>query len=568
MQRFVESAIIDPKLFQKIDLSNSLKEKLGKLQRKLDTDSKKLVEAATEANRSAWEVPISMYDVKNANGRNYPRSLWERVINEQRHVWEGSPMLADHPSDDSDGDPSRICGVWLEGRVADDGYVYGTFLPSGSLGRDMEEHLRNGLKAGTSSSGFGDLLRDGCTVDPESFLIERLSDWVLTPSQGTYFTYEETSNEVKNASDSRFGESANKQESVVIEENKSMKLTKLEEKKFRRDMKDFLEDAQSISDPQERLKEFEEILSYLEEGAVPDLREDIENKINEERQVIKTQLEESTKIKEQLGVETADDLKKKLDGILEDVNNISKETQDWENIAKALQEKLDKVRGELKERPTPAYVTHLRANIKKLHLEKKKVAEAHAAIMQDLEEKYNKVKENLLGAKTRIKGLREQVAEKEKSIKSLEEKVTRIQQRAKVAEKKVADTEKEYNEYKVKIEESNKPKLMASPADQIAKHMNFREGESVENYWADLVSRHGADIKPFAQKIRSCKTVREAMAFYMKILPVLNEGADYEAARIPESVAFTGNERAAMLEKVGVHFEKPDSTKRLPKGWQ
>lgn len=559
MQKFIETVSIDARLIKKVELSNQLKEKLA-----IALKERKLVEAAG-SELSAWEVPISKYDEVNANGRIYPRALWERVLGEQKHIWEGAPMLADHPSGDSDGDPSRICGIWLEARMGNDGYVYGTFVPSGSLGKDMQEHLRNGLRAGTSSSGFGELLTDGKTVDPNTYMIERLSDWVLTPSQGTYFTYEAATRETKNASDSqRLGESANKQESVV-RENVSMKVTKLEEKKFRKDMEAFLEDAQKLSDPQDRLREFEEILSYFEEGVAPDLKESVTAKINEQKLEIKKVLEEAAKLSTELGIATAEDLKEKLTNIAEDAAVLQSEATDWKAIATTLQEKLDKAREELQNRPTPAYVTHLRGKLKKLYTERKDAAEAQAAARAKIEEASKKKDALLEAIDAEISEYKNKVTEQSKVHASLRSQIERLQTRAVTAEKKLQESEAAFKEYKSRAEAA--PKLEESPGASIARYMNFREGDQVDSYWADLVVRHGADIKIYERKIRSAKTVREAMAIYLKILPMLNESVEYENARLPESVGISLVERAELLEKNGARLTVTDTNDRLPPGW-
>lgn len=559
LQKLVETVSIDSKLFKKIELSGSLKEKaLASLK------GQHLEEAAADVP-TAWEVPISKYDEENANGRIYPKALWERVINEQRHVWEGAPMLADHPSGESDGDPSRICGIWLEARIAPDGYVYGTFVPSGSLGKDMQEHLRNGLRAGTSSSGFGELMHDSKTVDPSTYMIERLSDWVLTPSQGTYFTYEAATRETKNASDSRLGESVNKQESVVRESVNTMKITKLEEKKFRRDMEAFLEDAQKIGDPQDRLREFEEILTYFEEGAAPDLKDRVAQKITEQRELIKTQLAEVEKLQSELGIKSTSDLKEKLTSIAEDADVLAKEATDWKKVATSLQKKLDEAREELAARPTTAYTSHLRSKLKKLYNEKRKVEEEIAAQQAKLREASVKKTKVLEAVDAEIVGYKTTIAEKDKRITHLSRQIERLQAGNAAAEAKIKEVEAAFKAYKENAEAA--PKLMESPSDSISRYMNFREADKVDNYWADLAVRHGESIKAYEKKIRSAKTVREAMAVYMKILPMLNEGVEYEAARLPESVSLSLKERGKILEKKGVKLTATDIIDRLPEGW-
>ena len=569
-QRFIETANIDNKLIRKLE-SKELQEKLSHLPVPL---RESIIDGKGASAISGWEVPISKYGVVNANGRDYPKALWDRVVNEQQQIWKGSPMLADHPAGDSDGSPQNICAVWLEARVGapepdGSGYVYGTLVPSGRLGEDLQDHLSKGLRAGTSSSGFGDLMSDGKTVDPKTFLIERLSDWVLTPSQGTYFTYEASTRETKNASDSeRIGESANKSENVVKEKNTMSKLTKLEEKKFRKDMEIFLEDASKITDPQEQLKEYQEILSYLEEGAVPDLREQIESKIEEKRNEIKTLLEESRKMREELGVEGVEDLKKKLTVIAEDTDLLKEENKDWKSVSKSLQKKIDVLREEMKARPTEAYTNHLKSKINSLRAslrEKEEViSKKDKSIKESQEKNDNLVKqlEEKFGSTSNVvKEQRTLLEKKASEISSLKKKIREATERA----EKIAE---DYASYRKKIKEGNAPKIAPSPTESIKKYLNFRETDKVESYWTDLYLRHGEEIMKYEGKIRSAKTVREAMAMYMRVLPLLGESQEIDAMRLPESSSISRKERAEMLEKTGMEIEGTDITDRLPQGWK
>lgn len=560
MERFVESVSIDPRLIKKFEVTNELKEKISSLH-----SDNKLTESIIKEGKTAWEVPISKYDIENANGRVYSKKLWENVVGSQRDRWFGSPMLEDHPNGESDGDPGKICGVWLEARIGNDGYVYGTFIPSGRKGRDLEEHLKNGLRAGTSSSGFGELLNDNRTVDPESFTIERLSDWVLTPSQGTYFTYEETDNEAKNASDSRFGESANKQESVVKEKTIMSSIAKLEEKKFRRDMDAFLEAATSMEDPQARLVEFEEILSYLEEGAAPDLKERVVEKIEEEKAFIQKQLKEAADLRKELKVESLADIKTRIGENKKLVETSKKESTDWEAIATILQEKLDKLRADIQGRPTEAYVGYLKGKIKKQYGEKrdivKQMEEAKKAAAARVVKKHELVEK----MSAELGAAQQHISKREDKIEALQEQITRLQTRLGEATRELESSSKAFNEFKSQADA--KPKLMGRPADAIARYTDFREFDEIKSYWADLAIRHGQDIHPYKERILSCKTLREAQALYLKVLPMLNESLEVEAARLPESVSISRKERKEMLTEAGVHLTDIDSVDRLPQGW-
>lgn len=137
-----------------------------------------------------WRIPIAHYDVKNLNGRIYPRELWENVMNNQRDAWCGLCGLSDHPVNDNDPGLFRDQAVvWHDMDLDDQATVFGYASFVGPYGHLAQEILNHHGRVGTSSSGFGDVNRVTSIVDPKTFQIERLADLVLNPSQGTYGTY-------------------------------------------------------------------------------------------------------------------------------------------------------------------------------------------------------------------------------------------------------------------------------------------------------------------------------------------------------------------------------------------
>ena len=407
LTRFTESACFSNKFIKKAD-SVTLRESLTRTPLKLK-------EAVNPEETEGWWVPVSYYGKKNGNGRIYGKRLWENVINNQRDSFISGPMLADHPAGDSDGNPKDICGVWLDAKIdpPDEngiGLVWGLLVPSGHLGEDLKDHLRNGLRIGTSSSGFGKLLRDGETVDPDTYQIERLADWVLQASQATYFGYDENHNVI----DKSIHESMNNTSFPVEDEYKikesivrDSKFTKLEEKKFRRDMESFLKDADNIKDPQERLAEFKEIRSYFEEGVCSDLKEKVEQKIAEEEKEIKRILEESIELKEKLGIENAKDLKQKLTRICDNTKLAEKEAKDWKAISEQLQAKLDEANTNLSKRPTEDYVSFLQNRVTDLINEKTSHDKESTDIVKKLTEAYSALKESKESLDKEVASLRE-----------------------------------------------------------------------------------------------------------------------------------------------------------------
>ncbi len=555
LKRFTETFSIDSKLFKHQEISTSLQEKIN--------SSKKLTETlATTHSKTVWEVPISKYDVENANGRVYSKKLWENVINNQRNLWEGSPMLSNHPVDDSDGSPSDICGVWLDARIAEDGYVYGQFIPSGQKGAEMEDHLRNGLRAGTSSSGFGELMRDGKTVDPSSYQIERLSDWVLNPSQGTFFTYEAKKENIENNGVDSIKESSDK----IKEGVSSVKISKLEEKKFRKDIEAFLQETNQIEDITLRLAELEEILTYFKEGVAPDLKEKVEAKLIAEKEAMVSTVKESKILEEELGVKDSQDLKKKLGKIVNEVDILKEDALDWQAVSEKLQEKVLALKEKLQQRPTEAYVEHLRNRNKNLFSENNRLS-VELQKEEQFKEQLEKNKKAALDKLTKtISKYKETIALLEKesatSVEKLEKVLQEKDQQINNLQEELKESAKAFDAFK----ESLTTPVVTRASNEIKPFVSFREEEKIDSYWADLVMRHGIDIKPFEERIRGAKTLQEAMSVYMKVLPVLNESVEYYDAKLVESISLGKKERKKILESKGM---KIDSTthEKLPKGW-
>ena len=603
---FIESASIDHRLLRKAE-SSELRESLQKcpvkLRESVDTDA------------NGWWVPVSFYNKKNGNGRIYGKELWENVINNQRETWVGAPMLADHPSGDSDGSPKDICGVWLDAKMDKPnrdgiGLVYGLLMPSGTLGRDLKDHLSNGLKIGTSSSGFGRLMSDGCTVYPNTYTIERLSDWVLNPSQGTFFAYDESDDDIEDRSIRESNETENKIQKNTIKENvvkdSSSKLTKLEEKVFRRNMESFLESASKIEDPQERLNELNDIKSYLEEGACSDLKEKVEQKIAEEEAFIATALKEKIELKNELNIESTKDLKEKLTKIVEDAQVLDQEAKDWKKISEKLQSRYSEASKELKSRPTVAYVEFLKEKNEKINSALNESSKKSETIIKDLTSAYKALKEenqktvnSLAESTNKVSALEKQVEslnfygnnvslakrKLEKDATVLNEKIgayeSSIDNLQKTVESQRAHIEKLTKEadslreslakkdeiVKVLMKEARQSQLKVQKVANLVERKSKEESSTeITDYYDSLYEAYGNAIVPYEKTIKGCLTLAEAKkVFYTRILQKLPESVEISNLLMSESLYTDADKKAEVLK--GTKFERPGIVDRLPKGW-
>lgn len=278
--------------------------------------------ASTE--RKYYKFPIGRYGNVNANNRVYTRKLWENVMMNQQDVWKGLCGLCDHPEGDSPGYFRDSSIVWLDMEIGDDGIVYGIGTFVGPYGHLAQEIIDCGGKIGFSSSGFGEVGPDK-VVNPATYQIERVADIVLNPSQSVYgdntamnLEYNK-STPVAGTGEGTTGslhESAPKS-SIIHEKEKSMTasainpqaegqkapgLSKAEEKAFVKYVNSFLKEADSIKNPSDRLKEIAEILETFDEGAAPDLRKMVEEKLVTERGKLETMIRETVEFTEEFGV--------------------------------------------------------------------------------------------------------------------------------------------------------------------------------------------------------------------------------------------------------------------------
>lgn len=615
LTRFVESFSCSNKLIKKVD-SSVIRESLSKIPTRIR-------ESISSDVPEGWWVPISHYgNYKNGNGRIYNKKLWDNVINTQRDTYIGSPMLCDHPEGDKDGNPKDICGVWLDCKMGQAncdgvGIVYGLLIPSGRLGEDLKDHLKNGLKVGTSSSGFGKLMNDNMTVDPDTYQIERLADFVLTPSQGTYFSWDESSNTIEDKIHESMDDEetsmyeSNTNNNVIIKENKvkDPKFTKLEEKKFRRDMESFLESANEIKDPQARLAEFKEIKSYLEDGICPDLKEKVEQKIAEEEEAIKKILQESVIMKEELGIESTRELKEKLTQICQDTKNAEKEAKDWKSISEQLQQKIAELKEELEDRPTNEFMDFQRTKINQLSEQMNKHDADSSKVVVQLTQAYKELKEAYDRTVTNLKNMTassdcliEEVKELKESLDTMTSEKEALAEKLESTEKSLKENtdrlykaqalfNKERARYVESVNENTKLKALNEKMDtkvsslsREIKNAQFslresaqreREAKRVreqkdmsetEKFYESLYKQYGNEIVPYKERIAGAKTIAEAKSyFYKKVVENLRDSKAVEEMRLPESWAIEPEDRVRTMK--GAKFVKESPIERLPKGW-
>ena len=536
---------------------------------KLSESTKKYFEdhpVATLEGKTVWRFPVSRYDFLNDNNRYYEKRLWERVINEQREAYQGNVGLADHPKDDDAGSFKEQAIVWLAmGLDESNKVVWAEGIFVGPHGRLAEEILEAGGKVGFSTSGFGELEEGNKSkVRWDSYQLERPADLVLNPSQKVYGRYDMKVPKNKDGITHEATETKNNGKEELKENtpmSTEVKLSKLEERKFRRDVGVFLEEASKITDPQERLGQLNEILAYFAEGIAPDLKKEVETKVNEAKVSIEKAIKEHTKLVETFGVDNVDQVKEGIKKVAVDTQLFERDASEWKQIAEGLQDKVQKLNAIIATRPTvEAYKTSLAFSTRMKETFKSKETE----LLNTIKELQIKIKKQSLIEEQMIKELAN-ISGDNKKLKEYSSKLYdySVRMREKVLEFKAqAQAEQEvFNE-----EKEAKARIAVEPVKHSNEMFeNFNENSDVKAYYKDLIRRHGTAIEPFKEKILSSKTLNEAMKRYIDIMAELDSD---KTSRITD--ALDPEERQKIIEsqtnsRIKV---KSDFEKRLPEGWE
>lgn len=572
-----------------------------------DNVIKKLREEGISSERKLWKFPVSRFGNVNGNGRIYTEQLWRNVINNQRDTWQGGCGLADHPMDDADpGQFKTSAIVWLD-MIIDTAnkliWAIGTFV--GEYGRLAQEIIEAGGRVGFSSSGFGETLSDGKTVDPDTYIIERVADIVTNPSQSVFgdISSEQSYNpgNVEYSKQTRESVEASPKSKIIEGKERHMKvdavnmdegktanvgsatLSKLERKVIEKQVETMLNETDNSANPMEKLTEVNELLKLVKESNDEELINKVQEKLEKTHAELTTLVEsasnatkefgdlnemvENTKKNLQIGVllnEQVSDYKELCEGLTTRNRELAKQNAILESKLALKENHIAKTEKTVKDEKIAEgkVIADLRAKLKEAT---SNLAEAEMKVAaltkgnKKMESENGVLRTRLNHVMSNLKIANESLAKKDKENKNLLEsknsyrqQVIRLQQTIKENESTLAEEKQKFEEYK----QMNKPKFDFEPAqiESVSKYLNIRESKGlvVENYWNDLVSQYGEAVKPFERQIRGAKTYREAFDAFLKYLPRIDESAGQaEAASWDEGVG-TYRERQQNLEDAGM----------------
>lgn len=428
----------------------------------------KLRERGVSLNeRKIYRVPVGRWDNINGNRRRYTKKLWENVMNNQQSAWKGLCGLADHPS--ADNDPGSIKNssiVWLGMELDDvEKIVYGIGTFVGALGHMFQEIIDAGGRVGFSSSGFGEIMADGQTVNPDTYQIERLADVVLNPSQEVYgeiadeqrglgnIEYEKQTAVVNESITSN-----NLKESVNMEENtKTSILSKVEEKAFRNYVKAFIEDTNSIKSPNDQLKELKSINEMFAEGVAPDLKASLEEKIAAKQAELEAIIEEAVTMKEELGVDSLEEITEGTKRVIEEGAELARQVENYKAIIEGMTEKTKELTTKVTEleesnNANSAKVAELEKENSTLNEAVKNLSVKITVQEAEALEKAGKISE---ADAAKIAELTAKLEESQKAIEESKATKFRIDESIHVSELKLADAEKENKELSEALAKAN-----------------------------------------------------------------------------------------------------------------
>lgn len=498
------------------------------------------VEGTARKCIAAYEVSISRYDYLNENGRIYSKRLWENVINNQKHIWEGSFGLMDHP-EKSGSVKDRFC-VWGDMRLDEASQtVKATMYLFGKHGQDIHDGIQAGGNQGLSSSGFGEMMEDGKNVNPDTFQIERPSDAVLDPSQKVYAVKTDeinvnedivTDKEV-NIQETQKKSATNNKEDIkkvdVKENTMSEKLISHEDKIIKRNIRSSLKEAISIENPSERLKELAEVQSYFEDfndvSVAKDLHEDVASALVE----AKNQIEELASKGE------------KFEGLKEENDKAVKSLQE-------AQESISKLQESIKEKD--ALIEELSKKFE-ISIQEMDSSKKIYANLKEMYESKSEDSKKLEVAIQEMDKMKEAYKQKEELFEKACEELDIIKAEFLGEAKKKKEAEGDDSEDEPKEEKKKKESISFSK-----KHPNLKieSTHEVEAYYNKLLESN-EKIAELKDQFAECKTYREAVKLY------LDNKAWLQEERVPQvdNRRLLPEEREVLNEKKYVKTEIDDN---------
>jgi hypothetical protein len=517
-QRLAEGAIFTSRHYKKADIL--LKEAV--------------VDGKTYPALGVYTFPFTRPGQKNLNGRIYPHALWDRVF--ERYRGQSTLGLMGHPEDD--GDPKNIWCVWKNLRYNEDRTlgIADCYIIDNECGKTAIGVLENDGQVGLSSSGFGDFEADGITVAPETYELERVSDWVLNPSYSVFGAH----------GDKKENTALPKSDAELIEEDRQMKtLTLREKRELEASLKKIYEDIKGIPDLKERLSRAKEAITFYEgedAGGVESYKKEFEDLVAEAEKEFESKLKSADK---------AEEIKKEAEETQQLAKEKAKEAEDLKKENEELKKENEKLKDQVKE----------------VHSLKDESDELLSSMTEDAKrqvkwEKYEELRRYAIRA---AKLYSEMKADRN----LLQIKVQELGRISKAAhDAQMQEYQKTIAE-KDRIEEARLRALNARSLreKQLAEAREKAFLDSVNPdvmvYWQDLLRIDENLATKYRKEILSRKTETEAQMFVLKVRHEKIQRERQE--KLPEG--FINRDLSRPVPMKNYRDNMPDVPMKLPKGW-
>ena len=455
---------------------------------------------------AVYTFPISRPDKRNLNNRIYSSALWENVIKSGKA--EGTYGLMDHPKEE--GSTKDIWCVWRNLRFSEDkklilcdAYLFGMW------GKQVLEALEAGGQIGLSSSGWGEFLGDNTTLDPNSYEIERVADFVFNPSYEVYGVQDDlvtqTESVISEEKEDKKESALNKQEETVM--NK-IDTSSLEGKALEFNVRSMLKENSKIEDVVRRIEENTNLALYIPEGT---LKEEVSNAISNDRSLILEGYRNYESLKK-----TEEEKEAKIAELTESVANLEKQLEE-------VKESASKDKSSLEEEFENACTL---LDSMKEYTEKQdellRVANAEKNSLVSVSD----YKEALVYAEEK----EEENAELKKEINALRRKLKESASKKKEEEPEVDTKDAPEDDKKEEPEVTETPKDDETPEEKDTnkeESYSFYKGVNpdVRNYYEDLEYRNPRMVK-IKEEILSKRTLLEAQKTYFKLRSLVEDNGD------------------------------------------
>jgi hypothetical protein len=508
-----------------------------------------LVEGQSKEVIKGYVAPIWKLDEENLNGRIYPKKLGEKIVKENPVTL----MLADHPEDE--GSVKDIVGVAKNPFLKNNIMYAECYIVDKAFEDKVAKITELGGKIGLSSSGLGSLNEDN-SVDIDSFVCERIADWVLDPSFSVYVekSHEIIDNkEVKEMKESKqtdkpkdkIEEEATKETPSSLESLlKNLKNYNLEEKNFIISMDRFITEAKEIKIIETKISKFEELLTWCDESQ--DFNKPVVKVIKEELNQLGSQFNDlAMKGKQTDGlIEAKTKLESELKEKCDNVDTLSEVKED-------LYEKFDEIK---------VYTNELKETYNILK-------EEYSTIKEDLETKYtdNTKVDQIIEYTEKLELKLNEMLELEKTL--TEENETLHKKLITIDEQKVkedADLKDLIEKNKLRIAQEKKEELEKEAIEEqkrVESQPNFnRFKQDVVDLYEDWI-KQDSRIEKFKEEILSCRNIREAQTKRLQLKKVLDEDL------YTDNFVYSSATKKHAKETWGLGESTKEKALDIPKGW-